>query len=60
MGSVKALQTDYEELLACNKMAVADLKSLLAYMDSYIYDAPDEAVIREYVQKVINVLEEDN
>lgn len=60
MGSVKALQTDYEELLACNKLAVADLQSLLAYVDGCIYDNPEAHIVRDYVQKVINVLEEDN
>lgn len=62
MGAVKALQTDYEELLICNKLAVADLQSLLAYLDELDtnFDVPDANHMRHCIQKAINVLQEDN
>lgn len=62
MATVKALQSDYEELLMCNKMAVADLQSLLAYLDELDpnFDVPDTNHMRHWIQKAINVLQEDN
>lgn len=60
MATVKALQTDYNELLICNKMACADLESLLAYLDELgLNEHADVTHMRHWIQKAINVLKED-